>query len=149
MIKTKLWVALAMAALLPAGIAVAQSSKPENAFLKSIADAAERNDVEELVSSVHPVVIDSFGKEKCSEALTLTPKPGMVVAGRAVRSTMATWKNAQGRTQIFTEGTPFKGAVTAMERGKMTGMGTFDFVKDSAGKFHLFIDCNRKFITAK
>ncbi len=106
MIKTKLWVALAIAILLPAGMAVAQSSKPENAFLKSIADAAERNDVEELVSTVHTVVIDSFGKEKCSETLTLTPKPGMVVAGRAVRSTMATWKTRKAELRSLPKARP-------------------------------------------
>ena len=150
-IKTQLWFSFVMAILLPAGIGVAQtaSDKPENVFLKRIADAAERNDVAELVSTIHPDVIASFGKEKCSEALTQTPTPGMVIAGRAVRSTMASWRNAQGRTQIFTEGTPFKGAVTTMERGKITGMVTFDFVKDNAGEFHLFIDCNQKLLRAK
>ena len=31
----------------------------------------------------------------------------------------------------------------------MTGMATVDFVKNNSGQFHLFLDCNRKFITAK
>ena len=153
-IKTQLWVSLVIAILLPAGIGVAQtaSDKPENAFLKRIADAAQRNDVVELVSTLHPDVIASFGKEKCSEALAVTPKPGlMVIGGSATRMERAFWRNAQGRTQMLTEGTPFKGGVGTMERGKKMSARTvvFDFVKGDAGEFHLLIDCNQKLFEAK
>ena len=123
---------------------VSKNQSPEMKFLKRIADAAKRNDAKELASMLHPDVIASFGEEKCIAAFQQEKAPGRVITGKPVRSTMASWRNAQGRTQIYREGQAFKGAVTLMEGSKLKGITTFDFAADKAGKFYLFFDCNEK-----
>ena len=127
---------------------VSGSKSPEQAFLDRIEDAAGRNDAKELASMLHPDVIASFGEEKCIEAFQQETAPGRVIAGKPVRSTKAAWKNAQGRTEIYTDGPAYKGAVTIMKGTRVSTEGmrisTFDFGADKSGKFFLFADCNEK-----
>ena len=123
---------------------VSRNQTPEKEFLKRIADAAQRNDAKELASMLHPDVIASFGEEQCVAAFQQDKAPGMVIAGAPVRSTMASWRNAQGRTQIYREGATYIGGVSMMEGPKVKGVTTLNFAADESGKFYLFVNCNEK-----
>jgi hypothetical protein len=123
---------------------VSSSKSPERAFLDRIADAAGKNDAKELASMLHPDVIASFGEAKCVGAFQQDKAPRMVIAGAPVRSTVASWSNAQGRTQIYRDGPTFTGAITMMEGPHAGPVTSLDFGADKAGKFFLFADCSEK-----